>query len=288
MLVVPILMPTIFASLPKMSGRYTGSHLSLGLDGELKVYKNDTFDIEIRNDDEVVVDCSKEERGIFLRKGQSNELAVQGGCIMDALDEIWSELDEVRFDPKRRMIKLKITNFLLPDITLDLMYRGEVEVETKPTTKTPVTKPRIIRINGEEDRKPTKCKENQYVSSNTCTPCAPGSTREAGDDATSENTECTRCDAHTSNWSDKKWECTTLAGCKYVKNWIWWGGRCSLAGCDAHTSYWSDAKSQCEMAGCKYEGNSIWWGGRCSPHGISTKRRQKKSLPQIFMRITQR
>jgi len=36
----------------------------------------------------------------------------------------------------------------------------------------------------------TLCEENQYVSSNTCTPCAAGSTREAGDDASGENTEC--------------------------------------------------------------------------------------------------
>jgi len=39
--------------------------------------------------------------------------------------------------------------------------------------------------------KATKCEKNQYVLSGKCTPCAAGSTRDAGDDASKEDTKCT-------------------------------------------------------------------------------------------------
>lgn len=270
MLVVSILMPIISASLPKLSGRYTGSHSSL--DGELKVYSDDTFDIQIVMDGEVMLDCADEERGSFLRKGQSNQLDIQEGCLIDALDEVWSELDEVTFDPKRRMIQVKFSTFMIPDITLDLMYSGEVEGETEITTNAPVTPmAKIVWTYGQVDREPTLCEVNQHVFWYECMSCSAGFTREAGDDPRGENTECTAtsCEAYTSIWYDTKLQCIGLdKNCKYVKNSFMFGGSCSLHGCDAHHSNWADAKSQCEKwPGCKYFENETWWGGRCRFQG---------------------
>jgi len=72
--------------------------------------------------------------------------------------------------------------------------------------------------------KATKCEKNQYVLSGKCTPCAAGSTRDAGDDASKEDTKCTvNCpgsalDTECKNSSEENVDCPEGSVCIAANN----------------------------------------------------------------------